>query len=664
MEGTETTDSPRLEPVRQAADAMESFLDRGFQNSTFSFETDNFSSPNCFEAPEACGWTYFGHYRDFTQLASVYIIFIVIFVVIMALGIAGNSMVIGVVWSNRAMRTPTNYYIVSLAVSDLLVITFDMPLKLVEYTADVDLAMFSTGLCSFAAFVNPAVVFTSIWTLVAISIDRYLVIIHPLKARSFNTRSRALRTIVIIWLAPLVILSPYFYPYEVLRYHFQSEMGLIRRGICSDRFFDISPAFSKAYNLFLFGVLFLVPVILLGFTCGSISKRLMSLNEDEKMLKNSVRKEDASRRKVAKMVLIVVLCFFICWFPFFLVSMLGQFTTILHEENYIFTLLLVHLFGFANSFMNPVIYALMSQAFRSGFWLILTICCPQYRDLVAPTNRSGERRSVIAVSQTEVATERQQAKRGYNRFFRRESTQFSAVSDQDEDRIGMTKIGKVGNSSNNNNRRVANNQTVQEAERKQRAERLLHKFLDEEPPRKLTDIESVIENTNGIGQPTEPNECETPLIGNDYQEDSCKLNGPHVVYRKCVANPVDITANDASSRKANEEVAGKDGQVYVNTDIDKNIEDLVSEDELMKFNASVSKCAAWKATNDSTLQNDVILMINEDVPDAEQSTKGNNEGQNPSTPGVEQLMDCEHETTWNIAQGSNGLIPDEATTKV
>ena len=110
---------------------------------------------------------------------------------------------------------------------------------------------------------------------------------------------------------PFVILAPYFYPYHVLHYYFQSEMGVIRRRICTDRFIDIGgPAFSMAYNVFLFGVLFLVPVILLGFTCGSIAKRLMSLTEDEKMLKNSVRKEDASRKKVLSKPNVTIYMFF------------------------------------------------------------------------------------------------------------------------------------------------------------------------------------------------------------------------------------------------------------------------------------------------------------------------------------------------------------------
>ena len=136
---------------------------------------DNGSMVACLDGDPDCaddGFYFDGYYRDVIQLTSVKAILVTIALIIVALGMAGNAMVIGVVWSHRSMRTPTNYYIVSLAVSDLMVITFVLPLKLLEYAADIRYSIFNTRLCSFLAFVFPTFVFTSVWTLVAISIDR------------------------------------------------------------------------------------------------------------------------------------------------------------------------------------------------------------------------------------------------------------------------------------------------------------------------------------------------------------------------------------------------------------------------------------------------------------------------------------------------------------
>ena len=124
---------------------------------------------------------------------------------------------------------------------------------------------------------------------------RYLVIIHPLRSRSFNTRARASRNVAAIWLVPFLVLAPYFYPHLTSNYRMKSELGEIRRTICHS---DLPHEFQKWYALIQFAVLLLVPVGLLCFTCFSIARRLFRLTEDEKMLKTSLRKEEASRRKV------------------------------------------------------------------------------------------------------------------------------------------------------------------------------------------------------------------------------------------------------------------------------------------------------------------------------------------------------------------------------
>ena len=119
-------------------------------------------------------WFFDGWYYDLTQMTSVYAILIILSIVVMVVGLTGNSMVIAVVCRHRSMRTPTNFYIVSLALSDFLVTSFVMPLKLLESSADADISILNAAMCSVLGFVQPYFVFTSIWTLVAISIDRYL----------------------------------------------------------------------------------------------------------------------------------------------------------------------------------------------------------------------------------------------------------------------------------------------------------------------------------------------------------------------------------------------------------------------------------------------------------------------------------------------------------
>lgn len=114
----------------------------------------------------------FNTYNDLTQIASVYYTFLIISVMVIVVGLIGNLMVITVILKHRSMRTTTNYYIFSLAVSDLFITAIAMPFKIISLMADADRFLLNNVICCIMEFIMPFVVFTSVWTLVAISLDR------------------------------------------------------------------------------------------------------------------------------------------------------------------------------------------------------------------------------------------------------------------------------------------------------------------------------------------------------------------------------------------------------------------------------------------------------------------------------------------------------------
>ena len=112
-------------------------------------------------------------HRDYTQIPTVTFLIAVLYIAIIVLAITGNALVILTVWRNKHMHTVTNYYIVNLAISDLLVSSIVMPLKLLEYTAPCHWHVFgSDALCSVLYYLLPIFVFASVLTLVAISLER------------------------------------------------------------------------------------------------------------------------------------------------------------------------------------------------------------------------------------------------------------------------------------------------------------------------------------------------------------------------------------------------------------------------------------------------------------------------------------------------------------
>lgn len=113
------------------------------------------------------------YHRDFTQIEAVTGSIAFTYIVVIMVAVCGNMLVIMTVWMNKTMHTVTNYYIVNLAISDFLVASIVIPIKLLEYTTPCHWQVLSSDwFCSVVYYLLPIFVFASILTLMAISIER------------------------------------------------------------------------------------------------------------------------------------------------------------------------------------------------------------------------------------------------------------------------------------------------------------------------------------------------------------------------------------------------------------------------------------------------------------------------------------------------------------
>ena len=148
-----------------------SFSDHTFQHSspTATLTTTTTTTPDV----DPCDIGNQIEYPDLTQIPWVMSVLAALYLLIIVLSVCGNALVIVTVWRNAHMHTVTNYYIVNLAVSDLLVSVLVMPLKLLEYGGPCRWNVFGNPLlCPIVSYIQPIFVFASVLTLVAISLER------------------------------------------------------------------------------------------------------------------------------------------------------------------------------------------------------------------------------------------------------------------------------------------------------------------------------------------------------------------------------------------------------------------------------------------------------------------------------------------------------------
>lgn len=138
----------------------------------------------------------------YTQLVAVLLTTLDVVVV------AGNLLVLLAFAVDRRLRTPTHYFIGSLAAADLALGVFVLPVAIAFETAGA--WTFGILLCQLWLAVDVWLCTASIYGLIMVGLDRYVAVTRPLAYKSFMTRTRASLMIAMAWSISLVICLPTF----------------------------------------------------------------------------------------------------------------------------------------------------------------------------------------------------------------------------------------------------------------------------------------------------------------------------------------------------------------------------------------------------------------------------------------------------------------------
>lgn len=188
--------------------------------------------------------------------------------VICAFGIVGNIMVILVVLTTKHMRTPTNCYLVSLAVADLMVlIAAGLPA-----VADSIFGSWVFGHygCLCITYFQYLGINASSCSITAFTIERYIAICHPIKAQFLCTLSRAKKIILFVWAFTSLYCVMWFYLSDIQKLVYDN-ITIITCG------YRVSRKFYLPIYFFDFGVFFVLPLLLSAVMYGLIA-RILFLN--------------------------------------------------------------------------------------------------------------------------------------------------------------------------------------------------------------------------------------------------------------------------------------------------------------------------------------------------------------------------------------------------
>lgn len=129
-------------------------------------------------------------------------------------GFVGNILVILVVLLNSQMRSTTNILILNLSTADLLFVVFCIPFTAADYVMRI--WPFGEIWCKTVQYMIVVTVHTSIYTLVLMSLDRFLAVVYPIASRSIRTERHTFKTIIILWIIAVVTAIPVPFIYELV----------------------------------------------------------------------------------------------------------------------------------------------------------------------------------------------------------------------------------------------------------------------------------------------------------------------------------------------------------------------------------------------------------------------------------------------------------------
>ncbi|VDO90350.1 unnamed protein product [Haemonchus placei] len=118
---------------------------------------------------------------------------------IFIIGTVGNICTCVVITRNRSMHTHTNFYLFSLALSDLVVLFLGLPMELYGVIDFAYPYQFSEWVCKGRAYLIEFTSYASILVICSFTVERWLAICHPLRSQSSPKVSRAYMTIMLMW---------------------------------------------------------------------------------------------------------------------------------------------------------------------------------------------------------------------------------------------------------------------------------------------------------------------------------------------------------------------------------------------------------------------------------------------------------------------------------
>ncbi|XP_031558920.1 tachykinin-like peptides receptor 86C [Actinia tenebrosa] len=270
--------------------------------------------------------------------------------------IASNSLVIHVVRVNPHMHSTTNYFIVNMSAADLLatVFTSSNAMKTLQSGFRWSSGVIGVVSCKGNLFLMTTCLMCSIFSLVAITFDRFMAVIRPITYKYCSWWAKYI--IPAVWIASLAI----SFPLAFLKMQVGDDFLANNKTYCF-----MEDAADEGIAVIVLG--FIAPHVVMVIMYSMISYKLWKRRLPGEQRDDQRNNVAQTAKKVTRMMVCVVLVFDICMAPLFTVFTLPFLFNNKSWMHTSYTSTLSSLFTTSNGFLNALVYAFFNENYRRAF---------------------------------------------------------------------------------------------------------------------------------------------------------------------------------------------------------------------------------------------------------------------------------------------------------
>ncbi|XP_038420460.1 G-protein coupled receptor 39 [Canis lupus familiaris] len=341
------------------------------------------------------------HVPEFEVATWIKITLILVYLAIFVVGILGNSVTIRVtqvLQKKGYLQKEVTDHMVSLACSDILVFLVGMPMEFYSIIWNPLTTPSYALSCKIHTFLFEACSYATLLHVLTLSFERYVAICHPFRYKALSGPCQVKLLIAFVWVTSTLVALPLLFAMGVeyplvhvpnhaglscnrtrTRHHERPETS--NMSICTNLSSRWTVFRSSIFSAFIIYLLVLVSV---AFMCWNMMQVLMRSNQgtlarkgQPPQLKKSESEESrTSRRQIIIFLRLIVVTLALCWLPNQVRRLMAAAQpkhdwTRPYFRAYMLLLPVSDTFFYLSSVVNPLLYNVSSQQFRTAFGQVL-----------------------------------------------------------------------------------------------------------------------------------------------------------------------------------------------------------------------------------------------------------------------------------------------------